>query len=235
MSRIENHTEPARRQSATQEPLPGASDTKLQLPRKEREIRRHRQELLEASESLLASKRFHEITVQDIAIESEFSVGYIYKLFPNKDEILATLIRTKLAELRSLIEENLAGEEDWNERLLRMLEVMFRWLEETPAYRSGACPDVDLFARTHPAVAADMSGFMRFFENRIQLLFSEAVRVGDLAEDEPGVIARTSLALVTGFSDDKLAELRPQESLTKYAPLIVSVISRAFAPEERGR
>ena len=59
------------------------------LPRKERELKRHQAELLQATENLLARKRLHEITVQDIAAESEFSVGYIYKLFPNKEEILA--------------------------------------------------------------------------------------------------------------------------------------------------
>jgi len=205
------------------------------LSRKEREIQRHRLELLEAAEKLLARKRFHEITVQDIALESEFSVGYIYKLYPHKDDILAVLIRDKLSQLRSLIDRNLEAPGAWDERILNMLTAAFTWLDETPAYRSGVTPDLNLFARTHPGVAADLAGFLEFFRGRIQLLFSEGLRLGHLAEDEPGTIARTFRALMSGFSEDRLLEQSPEENLTKHAPLIVRVIKRAFAPEGSDR
>jgi AcrR family transcriptional regulator len=197
-------------------------------------MRRHRQELLQTTEILLARKRFHEMTIQDIAMESEFSVGYIYKLFPNKEEIVCAFVHGKLAELRILIEENLDAGGIWSERLLQMLNAMFTWLEQTPAYRSGVIPDFNLFARTHPGLAAELSEFKGFFEGRTQALFNEAVDLGHLAEDEPGTIARTFRALVSGFSDDKLLEQRPGERLAAHAPLIVNIIKRAFAPKGGG-
>jgi len=231
MNRIESDMASTASPDATREHPPEADDTGPSLPRKEREIRRHRRELLEASENLLARKRFHEITVQDISMESEFSVGYIYKLFPNKDEILAALIRTKLADLRLLVEDSLGTGGTWAERLLSMLVAMFNWLEETPAYRSAVIPDLNVFARTHPAVAADLSEFTEFFETETRRLIAEALRLGKLAEEEPGMITRTLLALVSGFSENKFAELYPGEKPTNPAPLIVDVIKRAFAPE----
>ena len=231
MNRIESDATTTRSAGATPERTPDANDSGTSLPRKEREIRRHRRELLDASEKLLATKRFHEITVQDIAVESEFSVGYIYKLFPNKDEILAALIQAKLAELRLLMEESLGIDGTWAERLLSVIEALFKWLEETPAYRSGVIPDVSVFARTHPAVAADLSEFTEFFESRTQHIIGEALSLGQLAEEESGAAARTLHALVSGFSENKFAEPHPNESLTKHAPLIVKIMTRAFAPE----
>jgi AcrR family transcriptional regulator len=231
MNQTDGDAATTRSPGATRERPPDADDTGPTLPRKEREIRRHRRELLEASESLLARKRFHEITVQDISMESEFSVGYIYKLFPNKDEILAALIRAKLADLRLLVEDGLGVGGTWAERLLSMLEALFKWLDETPAYRSAVIPDLNVFARTHPAVAADLSEFTEFFDTETRRLIAEALRLGKLAEEEPGMIARTLLALVSGFSENKLAGLHPGETPTNPAPLIVDVIKRAFAPE----
>ena len=231
MNRIQNHEKTARAPREPGDYPLQAPEDGFQLTRKERETRRHRRELLEASENLLATKRFHEITVQDIAMESEFSVGYIYKLFPNKDEIFAALIHHRLGELRSLLDESLGPYGTWEKQALDMLAALFDWLDETPAYRLGVIPDLQLFARTNPRVAADLAGFRDFFRGRIDAMFADALRLGHLREDEPGMIARTFRALASGFTDDKLLEQPSDESLRIHAPLIVRVIRGAFAPK----
>jgi AcrR family transcriptional regulator len=208
-----------------------APDHDGRVSRKERELLRHRTELLEATERLLREKPLHELTVQHIAAESEFSVGYIYRLFDNKSEIIAALVTERLRELRALVDESLGAAAHWERRAGRLLQSLSDWFERTPSYGARVTPHLKDFARTHPAVAAETAAFLEFYKNSIERLFSEAIDSGQLCEDEPGELARVFRALVTGFSEEALL-YRPEHpgSITVDAPVIMRVIKRAFAP-----
>jgi AcrR family transcriptional regulator len=106
--------------------LPPAGE---RLPRRERELLRHRDELLRAADRVLRSKSLHELTIGDIAAESEFSIGYIYKLFPNKEDILVTLIRAKLVELRHIVEESISRFGTWQNRAETLAREILAWLD----------------------------------------------------------------------------------------------------------
>jgi len=64
---------------------------KRNLPRKEREFLRHRQEILESALELFSEKGFHNVTMLQIAGESEFAVGTLYKFFANKEDLIRPL------------------------------------------------------------------------------------------------------------------------------------------------
>ena len=64
-----------------------------ELPRKERERLYHKREILEAALKLFSEKSFHDVSMQEIAEKSEFSVGTIYNFFENKDSLFSELIR----------------------------------------------------------------------------------------------------------------------------------------------
>ena len=201
------------------------------VSRREREFLRHRAELLEATECLLKKKLLHELTIQHIAVESEFSVGYIYKLFDSKADIIAALIKEKLRALRAVIEGGTGGPGPWEDRAGKLLEALSDWLQDTPSYGSRVTPHLKDFARNHPTVAAEFASFLEFYRNSIELLFSDAIRSGQLSEDEPGQAARSFRALVAGFSEEILL-YHPDSlgTLAREAPLIVRIIKRAFAP-----
>ncbi len=62
-----------------------------QLSRKERERRRHKQEILETALRLFSAKGFHAVSMQEIAEASEFAVGTLYNFFENKEELFNKL------------------------------------------------------------------------------------------------------------------------------------------------
>jgi len=68
------------------------------LSRKEREFQMHRREILEAALDLFSEKGFHNVTMQEIAKESEFAVGTLYKFFANKEELYKALVLEKSKE-----------------------------------------------------------------------------------------------------------------------------------------
>lgn len=77
--------------------------------RKEREKQRHRYEILNAAEILLAENGYYKTTMEDVAEKAEFSVGTLYNLFAGKDELYQTLIEQRFTiisdEINSLMDE----------------------------------------------------------------------------------------------------------------------------------
>ena len=64
--------------------------------RKEKEYLTRRTDILKAAESLFAEKGFHGATMADLAAQSEFSVGTLYKFFGSKEEVYYILILERL-------------------------------------------------------------------------------------------------------------------------------------------
>jgi TetR/AcrR family transcriptional regulator len=62
------------------------------LSRKEREYRRHRQEILEVALELFSEKGFHNVSMNEIAQKAEFAVGTMYKFFENKEDLYKALV-----------------------------------------------------------------------------------------------------------------------------------------------
>ncbi len=81
-----------------------------ELPRKERERLYHKSEILEAALKLFSEKSFHDVSMQEIAEKSEFSVGTIYNFFENKDSLFSELVRDCAQKIQNslipILEEN---------------------------------------------------------------------------------------------------------------------------------
>jgi AcrR family transcriptional regulator len=73
--------------------------------RKEREAARHRQEILDVAMRLFADGGYHETTMQMIADAAEFSVGYLYKHFPGKEDMFRAMVDTHVTFIDDVIAE----------------------------------------------------------------------------------------------------------------------------------
>lgn len=69
----------------------GAMDEQ-NLPRREREKLRQREEMLNAALALFSEKGYHNVSMQEIAEKAEFAVGTLYKFFRNKEDLYKALI-----------------------------------------------------------------------------------------------------------------------------------------------
>lgn len=67
--------------------------------------------ILEATARILESRGRAQLTTNEIARRAGVSIGSLYQYFPNKQAILATLIRNKRAELVDQMRGELAGAE----------------------------------------------------------------------------------------------------------------------------
>jgi len=76
-----------------------------QLPRREREKLRKRNEMLEAGLGLFSEKGYHNVSMHEVARKGEFSIGTVYKFFKNKEDLYQSLLMTKAEEFHRRLKE----------------------------------------------------------------------------------------------------------------------------------
>jgi AcrR family transcriptional regulator len=206
---------------------PDAAD---RLPRKERERAMHRDAILDAARNLLAHKPYDQITVQEIAAGSEFSVGYIYRIFESKDDIYVTLIRRMGDELIGVLDRGLTGKGPFEDRLRGLVHGVYAWLEANPAFTANHIHEIHCLVRTLPRLGAAHIEREEIMRDRIKPFFDSAIRSGEIA-GEMDTMVRTLRALVWGFVGEDLFHDENRGKWTQYTSLVVRVFMRTFAPE----
>jgi AcrR family transcriptional regulator len=93
------------------------------LSRREREKRRQRQEMLDAALDLFAEKGYHNVSINEIAVRSEFAIGTIYKLFKNKEDLYNTLFRELAEKFHDNLEKALRQGDDEVSKLQNYIRV----------------------------------------------------------------------------------------------------------------
>ncbi|MCU0611891.1 MAG: TetR/AcrR family transcriptional regulator [Candidatus Eisenbacteria bacterium] len=210
-----------------------SSDHDPARSRKEREREQHRLEALHAAELLLERRVYHEITVQEIAAEGEFSVGYIYKLFENKEDVYASLLRHRCEELEQVVATQSTRRGPVDERITAVVRGVSNWFKNNPAFASNYLGTVLTLARSRETIAADLTRHEAALRERLDALFKEGMEQGVLAPGDPSVITATLRALLWGFVGQNLMswfDPAKKEKWTDYAPIIVRLITTTFAP-----
>jgi TetR/AcrR family transcriptional regulator len=87
------------------------------LPRREREKLRQRQEMLAAALDLFAQKGYHNVSMQEIAEKSEFAIGTLYKLFQNKEDLYKILVLEKCDDFVEACRRAMGQSDDEVEKL----------------------------------------------------------------------------------------------------------------------
>ena len=204
----------------------------VRLSRKEREKERHRRDVLQTAEILLTRKSYREITMQEIAEETEFSVGYLYKLFFSKESLFISLLRHKHESLMAVIEANLKAPFDFENRFSKVVHAMFAWLNENMAYATSSLRDLHALAHTHAGLSSDWLRYQAVMRERFESFFQEAIQEKVLTEDEPNLISKTFGAIMWGFIREGLLYEVEGKDWTEDAPRVIRFIMNAFSPEK---
>lgn len=102
---------------------------KTKLPRKEREKLLHREEIMEAALSLFSSKGFHNVSMQDIASESEFGVGTLYHFFEGKEQLFVELMKAAIEKIGQLFIPILDSKQQEQKKLSEFIRVHVDMIE----------------------------------------------------------------------------------------------------------
>ncbi len=78
--------------------------------RREREKLNHRKQILSDALELFTKKGFHNVSMNEIAARTEFSIGTLYKLFKSKEELYGAIMIEKAEEAFNVVDEVLSAD-----------------------------------------------------------------------------------------------------------------------------
>ena len=87
------------------------------LPRREREKRRQRQEMLAAAFDLFSQKGYHNVSMHEIAGKAEFAIGTLYKFFENKEDLYKAVVLEQCDKFEDAVTRAIGHGEDEVEKL----------------------------------------------------------------------------------------------------------------------
>ncbi len=103
------------------------------MSRKEREFRLRKKEILEAALKLFSRKGYARTSMKEIAKESEFAVGTLYRFFPTKRDLYRELVLEKSRD----IHESLMSAFDQSDvvpLLKKILELKWQIIQKNRAF-----------------------------------------------------------------------------------------------------
>ncbi len=87
------------------------------------------QEIMQAAERLFTSRRFHEITMDDVAREAGVGKGTIYRYFQDKDDLFFRTATSGFDELCELLRRKVPGNASFAQQLLIACRQISRFFE----------------------------------------------------------------------------------------------------------
>jgi len=121
-----------------------STDKKMNKSRKEREKERHRNEIIDAGESLFLSQGYDNTTMEEIAQEAEFAKGTLYNYFESKEDLYLA-IGTKAYEFMVNITKKFTQEKDPG--IEQLMAVGYAYYEFTKTYPQYATIFHDIASR----------------------------------------------------------------------------------------
>jgi len=94
-----------------------STDDNHELSRREKERLWHRRLILEAAEELFSTRGYHATSVQQIAEKAEFSVGFLYNMFENKEDLYHQLVEQRMEEYDRQVTERIEDAADAVEKV----------------------------------------------------------------------------------------------------------------------
>lgn len=204
--------------------------------RRERDIERTRQDILDAAARAFARRGYHGTTMELVAQEAGYSVGSLYTYFKGKQELFRSLHESVSAEIDAALDRimpaSLTYRQRFELRLIRVFEVVEGKRELLVMYvAQRTSPDWDLgsdlgdvHARMHDAAVAQWASFLR------EGVDADAVRL----RLDPSTVAPFVLATI-GATIIHWARTNPTASLTEYAAAVTDLIFDGIGTGERRR
>ena len=152
------------------------------MSRKEREKKRHRQEILVAAERVFARDGFHGTTVESIAKEAEFAVGTIYNFFGGKEDLFVAVLCRIAEDLTEEFEREVSSNANPVDAVAAVFDLRVRLIEKHQAF-------FRLMFESGPGHSAEVHSNMRRFYDRylkaLSGLFERGMQEGVFQKGDP--------------------------------------------------
>lgn len=149
------------------------------LTRKEREKEQHREEILSVALRLFADRGFHNVSMQEIAAESEFSVGTLYNFFDSKESLFSALLNSCARRIYDIIVPILEAESDEREKISNFIKAHQQIIEDHRPTIKMYLSQNNLSALTfRPDIEPETDALREEIHKKLSDIFKSGVRNG---------------------------------------------------------
>jgi TetR/AcrR family transcriptional regulator len=142
--------------------------------RRQREKERRKLEILDAAERHFFSRRYEEVSMDDIAREVDLNKATIYLYFENKEALYAAIVLRGIAVLNKKFRESLEKKAPGIAKVFLMGQAYYRFSLECPEYlRMIHFYGTEQFSKENPCTADIGKGY-----GSCRLLLRDAIREG---------------------------------------------------------
>jgi AcrR family transcriptional regulator len=151
--------------------------------------------ILDAAERSFIRAGFHRTTMHDVAVEAGMSPGNLYRYFPSKDALVASLCERDRAGLASEFADMREGADDF---MTAFRELGRRHFQDDASGKAKLCLELWAEATRNPAVAALQTEFDRGLTEQFVIAFETAKEMGAV---HPSVDSRAVASIIGKLGD----------------------------------
>jgi AcrR family transcriptional regulator len=169
--------------------------------RKQRELALRHEIIFVAAEAVLAARGFHGASVDEIARRAEVSVGTLYNLFGNKENLYTSLLERRMEELRTCVREHGASAATGIDKLHALVDAVFTYCaEHERAFRVYVTASHGLeWNLLPPQLGSRVFECMQAFLREVTSLCASAVQEHHLPPLDPNLLAMSLLGTIDSF------------------------------------
>ena len=184
--------------------------------RKEKEYLTRRTDILKAAESLFAEKGFHGATMADLAAQSEFSVGTLYKFFGSKEEVYSILILERLDLFHLQLETEVSQHSAGLMQIRVLIEACLRFFQENREFFKILIQErTTLELSVGAALAEELRKKHLTTIGIVERVMKKAIQKGDLQPMNPQDLAYALVGILNSFSQHSILFPQPGDLLSK--------------------
>jgi AcrR family transcriptional regulator len=186
------------------------AERSLREQRREQRRALNRDQILDVAEQVFAREGFHLASLREIAELAEFSVGTLYGLFENKDDLYREIFLRRAAEFLPGMRDILASGCPPRRQLLELADWQVEFFRHFPHFarlvlRGGAiAPPL-----SEPPDDAQILENFRSAQQMQAEVFRHGQEAGELRAGDPMMLARMFSGLISAFQVSELAEGEP--------------------------
>jgi len=114
--------------------MDSVSDSRLILPRRQRERLQRRRDIFRAAERVFARKTYHGASIEEIARTAEYGTGTVYLYFKDKETLYVELFREKVGELYAHVRRRVGEEKNPINALRRLIHARTEFFDQNRAF-----------------------------------------------------------------------------------------------------
>ena len=201
-----------------------------QLSRKERERLQHKHEILDTALRLFSEQGFHNVSMQQIADASEFSVGTLYNFFSSKEALFDELIQ---ACAERIIDSSVAildapGTEV--DRLIRFIRHAPKLLEEHASFTKLYVSELGVRG-AKLSKRRDKDDIETAINSRLLELIAAGIRKGVFRRVDPAITAKTLKSIIETLAFEMAGQFDKNEAKEMFDKVEQLFIDGLLLPE----